>query len=96
MTLEPLLLVPLYVKVFEHCLLDIYGDLLKSADNQFGFKKGLGCTHAIHNARKIIDHFTYYGSIVNLCATDLSRTFDKVDLFAFFIKLINKKYSVSC
>ena len=30
---------PIVLKVFEYCILNNYGDILYSADNQFGFKK---------------------------------------------------------
>ena len=30
---------PIVLKVFEYCILNHYGDILYSADNQFGFKK---------------------------------------------------------
>ena len=30
---------PIALKVFEYCILNQYGDILYSADNQFGFKK---------------------------------------------------------
>jgi len=30
---------PVISKVFEHCILDRFGDFLVSCDNQFGFKK---------------------------------------------------------
>ena len=81
---------PIVSKVFEYCLLENYGDLLNSADNQFGFKKGLGCNHAIYSARTIVDRFTRNGSTVNLCAIDLSKAFDKVNLHALFIKLMRR------
>ena len=32
--------------VFEHCVLDRYGAFFGSSDNQFGFKKNLGCIGA--------------------------------------------------
>ena len=39
---------PIVLKVFEYCILKHYGDILYSADNKFGFKKSLGCSHAIY------------------------------------------------
>ena len=43
-------------KVFEHSLLQCFGNFLKSNDNQFGFKKDHGCTHAIFTLRKLEQH----------------------------------------
>ena len=30
---------------------------LTSGDNQFGFKKGLGCRNAVYAARNVVDQF---------------------------------------
>jgi hypothetical protein len=30
-------------KIFEHCVLNRFADFLTSSDNQFGFKKKMGC-----------------------------------------------------
>ena len=34
---------PVLSKVFEHCILEIFGDFLVTSNNQFGFKKHSGC-----------------------------------------------------
>ena len=41
-------LTPVLCKVFEHCFLDLFQSLLSTGDNQFGFKKGTGCSHSSH------------------------------------------------
>src|SRR6476469_6944094 len=41
-------------KIFEHCLLIMTGKYLHSSERQFGFKKGVGCQHAIYSLRKIV------------------------------------------
>jgi len=66
-------------KVFEHCILDRYDCYFSSNDNLFGFKKGIGCSQAVYTVRNIITRFVDGGSTVNLCALDLSKTFDKVN-----------------
>jgi len=38
---------PIMSKVFEYCVLDRFKDYLATADNQFGFKKNVGCSFAI-------------------------------------------------
>ena len=48
-------------KVFEYCFLKRFGELLRSDDRQFGFKKSLGCSHAILSVRKIVDQITNNG-----------------------------------
>ena len=69
-------------------------EILYSADNQFGFKKSLGCSYAIYAVRSIIEYCTRYVSTINLCAIDLSKAFDKVNLQALFIKLMNRNIPV--
>ena len=81
-------------KVFEYCFLDRFHTLLLTGDNQFGFKKGIGCTHAIYSCRNIVDHFVNLGSTVNICALDLSKAFDKVNHHALFIKLTRRHIAV--
>ena len=54
-------------KVLEHCILDRYHDFLSTSDNQFGFKRGLSCSHAIFTLRTVVDHYVNYGSTVNVC-----------------------------
>jgi len=40
---------PLISKVFEHCFLSRFQQyLLETSTNQFGFKNGVGCRHAIY------------------------------------------------
>jgi len=85
---------PILCKVFEYCLLDKFQSLLTTEDNQFGFKKGRGCTHAIYNCRNIVDYFVSSGNTVNICALDLSKAFDKVNHHALFIKLMKRNIPV--
>ena len=62
----------------------------KTSDNQFGFKKGVGCTYAISSVRKVVDNYVANGSTANLCAIDVSKAFDKVNHYALLSKLIKK------
>ena len=50
---------PILCKVFEYCFLDRFHTLyyILTGDNQFGFNKGIGCTHATYSCRNIVDHF---------------------------------------
>jgi len=80
---------PILCKLFEYCFLDKYQSLLTTGDNQFAFKKGLGCTSTIYACRKIVDHFV---STVNICAIDFSKAFDKVNHHALFIKLMKRHF----
>lgn len=77
-------------KTFEYCIVDRFSDLLVTSDNQFGFKRGLGCIHAIYTVRNIVDLFVKGGSTVNICALDLSKAFDKTNHHALFMKLMKR------
>jgi len=77
-------------KVYELCIYDRFQHYLCSCDNQFGFKKNIGCSHAIYSVRKIVEKLVKEGNTVNLCALDLSKAFDKTDHHALFIKLMKR------
>jgi exonuclease III len=81
-------------KVFEHCILQSFKQYFVTADNQFGFKKNVGCSHAIYVVRKTVEHFVRRGSTVNLCALDLAKAFDKTNHHALFIKLMDRNLPV--
>ena len=78
---------PVLSKVFEHCLLKQLQSFVVANDNQFGFRKGVGCSHAIYTVRNIVDQCVSIGSSVNLCAIDLSKAFDNLNHYALLIKL---------
>ena len=69
---------PVISIVFEHCILDRYARYFRTSDNQFGFKKEHGCSHAIYTLRCVVDSYLASGSTVNMCALDLTKAFDKM------------------
>ena len=85
---------PVIAKLFESCVLDIFGHYFATDDNQFGFKKGTGCSHAILAANKIITSFSKGGSTACVAALDVSKAFDTVNHHALFIKLMNRNLPV--
>ena len=58
------------------------------------FKKGVGCSHAIYTVRKIVDKLVSNGYTANLCTIDLSKAFDKVNHYALFVKLMDRRIPV--
>jgi len=72
-------------KNFEQCVLTRYSKFLSSSPNQFGFKKGSSCGHAIYSVRKVVEYYINGGSTVNVCLLDLSKAFDKMNHFALYI-----------
>ena len=85
---------PVLCKVFEYCFLDKFQSIFITDDNQFGFKKGRGCRHAIYAFRSVVNHFVNSGDTVNVCALDLSKAFDKVNHCALYIKLMKRQIPV--
>ena len=81
---------PVVSKIFEKCILDRFAVFFKSHDSQFGFKKGMGCSHAIYSVKAVVDFYTNQGSTVNLCALDLKKAFDKMNHFGLYIKLMDR------
>ena len=78
-------------KLFEHCVADRFMSYFVTSDNQYGFKAGLGCTHAINTVCQIVNRFVSGGSTVNLCSIDLSKAFDRTNHHALFIKLMKRR-----
>ena len=85
---------PVISKLFEMVVLSRFSKYFETSDHQFGFKKHLGCRDAIYSVRNVIENFISNGSTVNVCALDLSKAFDRMNHFALFIKLMNRKLPV--
>ena len=86
---------PAISKIFENCILRKYKNFFITSDNQFGFKKFTGCSHAIYTVRQSVEFFANSGTTVNLCARDVSKAFDKVIHFGLFIKLMDRVIPVA-
>lgn len=80
---------PCISKLFEMCLQELYSSCFVTSSLQFGFKKKLGCTHAIYVLQSVIEYFTSRGSTVNVALLDLSKAFDRVDHSILHDKLID-------
>jgi len=59
---------PIILKLLEYYLKEKFTEFLQTNNNQFGFKKGIGCNHAIYTVRNVVERFTKGGDTVNLCA----------------------------
>jgi len=59
-------------KVYESCIYERFQHFFCSSDNQFGFKKGSGCRHAIYyTLRNVVNRYNDGGCTVNLCCIDV-------------------------
>lgn len=81
---------PVISKVFENCILNRYKSFFVTSDNQFGFKKGLSCSHAIFSVKCVVNHYSNLGSTINLCFLDLKKAFDKMNHYGLYIKLMTR------
>jgi len=79
---------PIISKVFENCVIFLYGNYLKSNSRQFGFKENLGCTDAIYCVRSVIDYFVENDTTVNICCLDISKAFDRLSHRCLLYKLL--------
>jgi len=50
---------PIIAKVFEHSILERFQLLFSTSRNQFRFKKGVSCNHAVCLTRSTIDNIIY-------------------------------------
>lgn len=75
-------------KMFESCLLDIFGSWLYIDDNQFGCKKGLGCTNSIYAANCFASSLVPGRYTVIIVALDIVKAFPSVSRHALLIKVL--------
>jgi len=82
---------PVISKVFEHCILDRFGEFFVSCNNQFGFKKHHSCTHAIHSLKAVVNYYISHDSTVNLCTINLTKAFDRINHHGLFVRLMQRR-----
>jgi len=85
---------PIVSKIFEKVIFKRFSDYFVTSDHQFGFKPNVSCTDAIYCVRNVIESFISNGSTVNVCTLDLSKAFDRMNHFALFSKLMDRKIPV--
>jgi len=88
---RPITISPVISKLFELLLVNKFACFLESDDLQFGFKKGMSCSHALFLLRQTVDYFTNHGSNVYLASLDASKAFDRVNHVKLYTILNNSK-----
>jgi hypothetical protein len=76
-------------KIFEHAISYLFNNIVTS-DRQFGFKKGTGCNHALHQIKNITHHFNSKRSTINIGCIDIKKAFDKANCWGILL-LLQKK-----
>ena len=82
----------LVLKVFDNCLLLLFGDLLSNDVLQFGFQKGCSTVQCTWAVQETISNYLRNGSEVYCCLLDFSKAFDKVNFEELFQKLIKRSF----
>jgi Reverse transcriptase (RNA-dependent DNA polymerase) len=70
--------------------MDIMHDFWHTSQLQFGLKAKHGCRDAISMLYNTVEYYTLNGSTVNIVCIDLSKAFDKVNLYGLAVKLMNR------
>ena len=87
---RPIAITSIFSKVFELILLTRYDDLLHTAENQFGYKKGLGTDTCIFTFKEIVNYYRSLSSNVYICFMDASKAFDRINHWYLFDKLLKR------
>ena len=78
------------LKLFEYCILEVWGDCLRSDSMQFGFKSGTGADQCSWLLLTTAEYFKQRGSDVLCCLLDVSKGFDRV-MFSTLFSTLSKK-----
>ena len=84
----------LLLKLFESCILLVWGDRLHSDTLQFGFKKGCGTSTATWLVQKLPQQFLRGGSKPVAVVLDCSKAFDKAKFLILFHLLLEEDRKV--
>ena len=87
---RPITLSSVISKLFESAILDKFSKFWQTDALQFGFKKGLSCSHAIYALRQVVDYFANRDSNTYIASLDASKAFDRVNHLKLFTILIKK------
>ena len=82
----------LILKVFDNCLLLLFGNLLSNDVLQFGFQSGCSTVQCTWAVQETISYYLKRGSSVYCCLLDFSKAFDKVNFDELFSKLRSRKF----
>lgn len=89
---RPIALATILSKVLERLLLSRLSDHLKTTDNQFGYKKSIGCEMAILSLKQIISFYQENETPVYVTYLDATQAFDKLNQELLIIMMQKKKF----
>jgi len=78
---RPIAITSILSKILELIILNMYGNLLQTSPNQFGYKKGVGTEMAIYALKQVAHHHLRNITSIFLCYIHASKAYDKVNHF---------------
>ncbi len=87
---RPIAITSVFSKLFEKLILERYGEMLYTTDNQFGYKSHSSSDLCIFTLKQIVDYYKSNGSPTYLCFLDASKAFDRVHHNILFSKLLKR------
>ena len=81
----------LLLKLFEQCILIVWGDKLHSDTLQFGFKRGCGTSSATWLVQEVLQHYLRGGSKPIVVVLDCSKAFDMAKFDILFERLLTDR-----
>ena len=77
---RPISIIPVLAKLFSTMLHGRIAEILDKefSEEQFGFRKGRGCSDAVHSLRMIIEKSLEWGEKLWIATLDVEKVFDKV------------------
>jgi hypothetical protein len=87
----PISIIPVLGKLYSTILYNRIRELLDGqlADEQFGFRKGRGCSDAIHILRAVIEQNAEWGEELWIATLDVEKAFDRVHHSSLFEALVS-------
>ena len=77
-------------KVFEYCILEVWGSCIESDSLQFGYKARTGADQCSWLLLSTAEYFVQRGSPTLCCLLDVSKGFDRVKFSTLFNTLLRK------
>ena len=82
--------------LFEYCLLHKYESHMDTSDVQFGFKKNLGCSHALFALRQCVNYFISHGSSAFMAALGAKKHSIECIMLNLYIDSVILLYHYKC
>jgi hypothetical protein len=87
---RPVTITSVISKLFEMCLQKMINGCLTVGGLQFGFIEGGGCDKCIFTVQNVENYYMKRKSNVFIVTLDASSAFDRVSVYAFLPKLIDR------